>query len=45
MVGKVENSNAIRQRCGVIYDVVTNMEKRILRWFGYLERMHEFDTG
>jgi hypothetical protein len=30
-----------REECGVKEDVVTNIEKNILRWFGHVERMDE----
>jgi hypothetical protein len=35
-------SNIInREECGVKEDVVTKIEKNMLRWFGHVERMDE----
>jgi hypothetical protein len=31
----------IREECGVKEDVVTKIEKNMLRWFGHVERMDE----
>ena len=31
----------IRDKCGLKEDVVTRIEKGMLRWFGHLERMNE----
>ncbi|GBP00417.1 hypothetical protein EVAR_972_1 [Eumeta japonica] len=31
-----------RKRCGLKEDVVTRIEKGMLRWFGHLERMNEY---
>ncbi|GBP30976.1 hypothetical protein EVAR_81874_1 [Eumeta japonica] len=31
----------VRERCGLKKDVVTTIEKGMLRWFGYLKRMNE----
>ncbi|GBP90131.1 hypothetical protein EVAR_68630_1 [Eumeta japonica] len=31
----------VRQRCGLKEDVVTRVERGMLRWFGHLERMNE----
>jgi hypothetical protein len=31
----------IREKCGVKEDVVTKIEKNMLRWFGHVERMDE----
>lgn len=39
----MENS-VIRERCGVIDDKVTKIEKGILIWFGHLQRIHERDV-
>ncbi|CAH1645106.1 unnamed protein product [Spodoptera littoralis] len=37
---RVKNS-VIRERCGLKDDVVTRIEKGMLRWFGHVERMDE----
>ena len=37
---RVKNS-VIREKCGVKEDVVTKIEKGMLRWFGHVERMDE----
>ena len=37
----VEWDDVIRELCGVKEDVVTKVEKRMLRWFGHGERMSE----
>jgi hypothetical protein len=34
-------NEAIREECGVKEDVVTKIEKNMLRWFGHVERMDE----
>ncbi|GBP04784.1 hypothetical protein EVAR_3717_1 [Eumeta japonica] len=31
----------VRQRCGLKEEVVTRVERGMLRWFGHLERMNE----
>lgn len=31
----------IREQCGFSVDVVTNIEKGMMRWFGHIERMDE----
>jgi hypothetical protein len=31
----------VRKECGVKEDVVTKIEKNMLRWFGHVERMDE----
>jgi hypothetical protein len=38
--GRVRNE-VIREECGVKEDVVTKIEKHMLRWFGHVERMDE----
>ena len=35
------NNSIIREQCGVKEDVVTKIEKGMLRWFGHAERMDE----
>ena len=37
---RIRNSE-IRKRCGLKEDVVTKIEKSMLRWFGHVERMNE----
>ncbi|CAK1580205.1 unnamed protein product [Parnassius mnemosyne] len=37
---RIRNSE-IRKRCGLKEDVVTKIEKVMLRWFGHVERMNE----
>ncbi|KAI5640894.1 reverse transcriptase (RNA-dependent DNA polymerase) domain-containing protein [Phthorimaea operculella] len=34
-------NRVIRERCGIKEDVVTGIEKGMLRWFGHVERMNE----
>jgi hypothetical protein len=34
-------NEVIRKECGVKEDVVTKIEKNMLRWFGHVERMDE----
>ena len=34
-------NEVIRERCGLKEDVVTKVEKSMLRWFGHVERMSE----
>jgi hypothetical protein len=34
-------NEVIRDECGVKEDVVTKIEKNMLRWFGHIERMDE----
>lgn len=29
----------IREQCGFSVDVVTNIEKEMMRWFGHIEKM------
>jgi hypothetical protein len=36
-----ERNEVIREECGVKEDVVTKIEKNMLRWFGHVERMDE----
>lgn len=31
----------IREQCGFSVDVVTNIEKEMMRWFGHIEKMDE----
>jgi hypothetical protein len=38
MSDRVRNK-VIRKECGVKEDVVTKIEKYMLRWFGHVERM------
>ena len=40
MSDRVSNE-VIRKRCGLKDDIVTRIEKGMLRWFGHLERMNE----
>ena len=40
IVDRVRNE-VIRERCGVKEDVVTRIDKGMLRWFGHVERMDE----
>lgn len=35
------SNEVIRKRCGLKDDIVTRIEKGMLRWFGHLERMNE----
>ncbi|KAI5642761.1 hypothetical protein NE865_05287 [Phthorimaea operculella] len=37
---RIRNS-VIRERCGIKEDIVTGIEKEMLRWFGHVERMNE----
>ncbi|KAI5637059.1 acetyl-CoA carboxylase, central region domain-containing protein [Phthorimaea operculella] len=37
---RIRNS-VIRERCGLKEDIVTGIEKGMLRWFGHVERMNE----
>ncbi|KAI5642326.1 reverse transcriptase (RNA-dependent DNA polymerase) domain-containing protein [Phthorimaea operculella] len=37
---RIRNS-VIRERCGIKEDIVTGIEKGMLRWFGHVERMNE----
>ncbi|KAJ2951368.1 hypothetical protein O0L34_g13509 [Tuta absoluta] len=37
---RIRNS-VIRERCGIKEDIVTGVEKGMLRWFGHVERMNE----
>ncbi|CAH0597853.1 unnamed protein product [Chrysodeixis includens] len=34
-------NDAIRERCGVKEDIVTRIEKGMLKWFGHVERMNK----
>jgi hypothetical protein len=34
-------NEVIREKCGVKEDVVTKVEKNMLRWFGHVQRMDE----
>jgi hypothetical protein len=45
MIGvKLSDSNdVIKEECGVKEDVVTKIEKNLLRWFGHVERMDKED--
>ena len=40
IVDRVRNE-VIRERCGMKEDVVTRIDKGMLRWFGHVERMDE----
>ena len=40
IVDRVRNE-VIRERCGVKENVVTRIDKGMLRWFGHVERMDE----
>ena len=40
LIDRVRNE-IIRERCGLKEDVVTKVEKSILRWFGHVERINE----
>jgi hypothetical protein len=37
----VTGNDLIREECGVKEDVVTKIEKNMLRWFGHVEMMDE----
>ncbi|GBP91684.1 hypothetical protein EVAR_100264_1 [Eumeta japonica] len=41
---KCKNSD-VRERCGLKADVVTRVERGVLRWFGHLEKMNKVCDG